>query len=234
MFFPERLKSINKFDKVLEVGPGGAPFPRSNILLDKQFATEKESFAQRGFTTKIDYKQKILFYDGGSFPFKDNEFDYVICSHVLEHVSESELPNFIFELQRVAKKGYIEFPTAYYEIINFQPVHLWFMNYRDNEILFFSKFKFQSNYLHKSFRELVYDTDGYLADIFSRYKDFFFIGFEWDRTIKFSIIDKFDDLICEQDYLKNQELFEYFKNNKPNNYLQKFINIKNIVKSRLG
>ena len=42
-------------------------------------------------------------------PFKDKEFDYVILSHVLEHVSN--INEFTKEVERIAKAGYIELPT---------------------------------------------------------------------------------------------------------------------------
>lgn len=55
----------------------------------------------------------IVYYDGGAFPFNDNQFDYVICSHVIEHVHNIDL--FFLELFRVAARGYLEYPLAYYE-----------------------------------------------------------------------------------------------------------------------
>jgi len=53
---------------------------------------------------------------GEALPFRDNCFDFVIASHVLEHSAEPEL--FLLELQRVAKAGYIETPDAFMERIN--------------------------------------------------------------------------------------------------------------------
>ena len=48
MFFPERIRSIRNTDRVLEIGPGGSPHPRSDILLEKKFENLKEAEAQRG------------------------------------------------------------------------------------------------------------------------------------------------------------------------------------------
>lgn len=123
MFFPDRITKIASKDNVLEVGPGGSPHPRSNVLLEKVFEGEKEAKSQRGYANKPKTKQKMVYYDGGRFPFKNKEFDYVICSHVLEHVLEEDLPTFISELQRVAKAGFIEFYTLEmpkYTMLNFQ------------------------------------------------------------------------------------------------------------------
>jgi SAM-dependent methyltransferase len=42
-------------------------------------------------------------------PFADKEFDFVYCSHVLEHVQNPETA--CSELMRIGKRGYIECPT---------------------------------------------------------------------------------------------------------------------------
>jgi len=61
-----------------------------------------KEFSQKNLKfTKINPNQKL--------PFKDKEFDYVILSHVLEHVPN--LIEFVKEVERVSKAGYIELPT---------------------------------------------------------------------------------------------------------------------------
>ena len=154
-----------KFDQVPHHIPGPI------FCLIDAFNSDQIAHAQRGYASEVKYKQPVVYYDGGKFPFKDKEFDYVICSHVLEHVPLEELELFITELQRVASKGYIEFPNIFYELINFQDVHKWFMNFRDNAILFLSKDVFESNNIHKIFREVFYGKDKYLYQSFSRFKD---------------------------------------------------------------
>ena len=42
MFFQDRIKNILPTDRVLEIGPGADPHPRSNVLLEKKFGTEEE------------------------------------------------------------------------------------------------------------------------------------------------------------------------------------------------
>ena len=44
-----------------------------------------------------------------NLPFKDKEFDYVICAHVIEHVNDPIF--FKQEIERIGKSGYIELPT---------------------------------------------------------------------------------------------------------------------------
>ena len=50
-----------------------------------------------------------LIYPDQKLPFNDKEFDYVVLSHVLEHVPN--IKEFTSELVRIAKAGYIELPT---------------------------------------------------------------------------------------------------------------------------
>ena len=90
MFFAERVVSIEPTDRVLEVGPGGTPHPRANVLLEKDFDA-KEAADQRGHTASLQTDKELIYYSGESFPFEDNVFDYVICSHVLEHIEEKDI-----------------------------------------------------------------------------------------------------------------------------------------------
>ena len=65
-------------------------------------------------------------------PFKDKEFDFVISSHVAEHVED--ISYFLNELARVGKKGYIEVPTKLEDNLVFENKkdHLWHMEFDDD------------------------------------------------------------------------------------------------------
>lgn len=200
MFFPKKIKSISPNDKVLEIGPGSDPFWRSDIFLEKSFSPE-EAYIQNGHTKGAKLNKKTVYYDGGQFPFKDQEFDYVICSHVIEHIPMAELESFISELQRVAKRGYLEFPNVFYELINYQPVHIWLMNLRDGKLLFLDKNLFKSSFIHLAYRDMIYTNDLISGQMFNSYKEFFFCGLEWEEKIDYEIIDNFDKLVNENDYI---------------------------------
>ena len=66
-------------------------------------------------------------------PFKDKEFDFVVASHVMEHVEDVNF--FIKELERVSKKGYIELPTMLEDNLVFENKkdHIWHMDFDDVE-----------------------------------------------------------------------------------------------------
>jgi len=95
---------------VLEVGSGGSPYFRANVLIDAH-----EETRERHWAPFITDRPSVL-GRGEALPFRDKSFDFVIASHVLEHSANPEF--FLSELQRVAKAGYIETPNAFMERIN--------------------------------------------------------------------------------------------------------------------
>ena len=117
---------VNKEALVLEVGSGGSPYFRSNVLIDAY-----ESTRERHWAPLITDRPSVLGF-GESLPFKDKAFDFVIASHVLEHSSNPEL--FLKELQRVAKAGYIETPDAFMERLNPYWDHRSEVTLRENQL----------------------------------------------------------------------------------------------------
>lgn len=95
---------------VLEVGAGGNPYPRANVLLDAYETTRERHWAPLA----TDRPTVLGFAE--NLPFRDHAFDFVIAAHVLEHSADPV--SFLAELQRVAKAGYIEVPDAFMERIN--------------------------------------------------------------------------------------------------------------------
>ena len=95
---------------VLEVGSGGNPYARANVLLDAYESTRERYWVP----LKIDRPAVLGFVE--HLPFRDKVFDFAIASHVLEHSPHPE--KFLAELQRVAHAGYIETPDAFVERVN--------------------------------------------------------------------------------------------------------------------
>lgn len=191
MFFPELIRSIDPSDRVLEIGPGGTPYPRADVLLEHRFDDDM-ALLQRGGAPSLKTSKQVVFYDGGDFPFHDNEFDYVICSHVIEHVGDIEA--FCSEMFRVAKKGYLEFPTIYYEYLYNFSVHLQLIGYQSGELLHISK---ESSGLNafRSVQTLFYRALelGY-SDLVDDLKSTMFIGFEWTEPFKVRRVASIDEL----------------------------------------
>lgn len=204
MFFPERIISIKATDKVLEVGPGGAAHPRSNILLEKTF-NDNDALKQRGNTNSLKTDKEVVYYSGGKFPFDDDAFDYVICSHVLEHIPEDEFISFVNELQRISKKGYIEYPTIYYEYLYNFKVHMTFLNYKNNSIYYMSKEKSSLNSFFP-IQVFFYRTleNGY-DEVIRDNKEYFFQGFEWFETISVIKTTDINEMIIDTIDIKKKE-----------------------------
>ena len=77
--------------------------------------------------------KKFVLIKEKNLPFKDNEFDFVYASHVIEHVDD--IAHFIDEIQRISKKGYIELPSMLEDNIvlsdNSIKDHKWFFQFDD-------------------------------------------------------------------------------------------------------
>jgi SAM-dependent methyltransferase len=113
---------IKRNDRVLEVGGGHNPHPRSNVVVDKY----TDSNYHRSGDIKVLKNQTFMEADGENLPFKDKEFDYVICCQVLEHVENPE--RFLAEQFRVAKRGFMETPSLLGEYLFPRESHKWIIH----------------------------------------------------------------------------------------------------------
>lgn len=178
MYFQERITNIKKTDRVLEIGPGTSPYGRSDVLLEKRFNDDIEHIKQCGGTPIARTDPRTVYYDGGRFPFVDGEFDYVICSHVIEHVDDVE--NFFAEMFRVSRAGYLEYPLIYYEYVFDIPEHVNVFMRRDNALVYAKKTELFSPEF-RPIQHLWYSAlaAGY-TDTVSELAHYVMQGFEWE------------------------------------------------------
>ena len=124
----ENLLSQKKDWKVLDIGCGYSANNHATTICDVQ---DLSHF----------YKDKnFVILKNNDLPFNDNQFDFVISSHVMEHVED--LKYFIKEIERVSKRGYIELPTKLEDNLVFEnkKENLWQMDFDDvNHKLLISK-----------------------------------------------------------------------------------------------
>tara|TARA_B100000029_G_scaffold104811_1_gene95401 strand:+ start:3503 stop:4117 length:615 start_codon:yes stop_codon:yes gene_type:complete len=123
--FINSLISNNTKWKVLDIGCGFRANENATVIADiKDFS---EYYKNKKFI-KIESKK---------LPFNDKEFDFVIASHVIEHIDDFEF--FVKELERISSKGYIELPTRLGDNLVFENKndHIWWFTYDDinNQIL---------------------------------------------------------------------------------------------------
>jgi ubiquinone/menaquinone biosynthesis C-methylase UbiE len=193
MFYPDKIKNIKEKDRVLEIGPGNKPFLRSNVLLELEYKSNEDRIKQFGHDQVLQTNKQIVYYNGTKFPFEDNSFDYVICSHVLEHVDDVEL--FLKEIFRVAKRGYFEYPLLPYDYLYNIEAHLNFLKFDGHKMYLMKKNKTDLNY----FKPV---HDFFLSTLKAGYGDFltkidycFFEGFEWDTPFELKYSNNLNDFI---------------------------------------
>lgn len=125
--------SILKKYRVLEVGGGNFPHKKAHVVVDKFV----DSNFHRSGNLKVLKHQKFIQADGEQLPFKDKEFDYVICKHVLEHIENPQA--FINEQTRVAPMGYMETPSLLGEYLAPKISHNWIVQDIDGKLVMYDK-----------------------------------------------------------------------------------------------
>ena len=120
---------IKPQDVVLDVGSGGKPHPRANVLCERFLHSTRD---RRRLVFDSQAKDVVV-GDVQDLPFKDKSFDYVICSHLLEHLAKPAQA--VRELQRVARAGYIETPSVLLEVLTDNPGHESFVYVEGNTLI---------------------------------------------------------------------------------------------------
>lgn len=189
---------------VLDVGSGHRPNRRANVLIDNEL---EETEHRSGKKASIPTDKKMVIADASNMPFKEKEFDFVIASHIAEHIDDPE--KFCSELVRVGKRGYIETPGPVDEFFLNEPFHKWIVTKNKNELVFtrknhfkpFSSLFYGLYYLnenrsgHKPFYSnnwLVKKTATFISKIW-RFIPSSYTRFYWENTIHIKVIDKKND-----------------------------------------
>ena len=123
--FVNNTLSKNTNWKIVDIGCGYTANKNASVIADIQDL----SYFYKG--------KNFIKINGKKLPFKDKEFDFVIASHVIEHVEDFEF--FVKELERISPRGYIELPTRLGDNLVFENRndHIWWFTYNDvnNQII---------------------------------------------------------------------------------------------------
>jgi len=184
---------IAQDELVLDIGSGGWPFKRANHLADK-YPDET--------THRVEemVRDERLFFevDLESLSFEDGYYDFVFCSHVLEHMDNPGQA--MRELMRIGRRGYIEVPTRLSDVMmNFTRIpnhHRWHGVVLDNTLVLLEWNEWERRDLGNQFFDaLQSDYANPFQDFFERNRDLFFASYHWTGEISFLIIDKHGQII---------------------------------------
>jgi len=176
--FVNNTLSKNPNWKILDIGCGYRANKHASVLADVQ---DLSDFYKEKTFIKINKKK---------LPFKDKEFDFVIASHVIEHVEDFEF--FLKELERISTKGYIELPTRLGDNLVFENKtdHIWWFTYDDNNNLITAS---KRNQLIDPFITVS------MAKVFEKmFRESLVIELAWDEKIEYKI----DNQIRQENFKK--------------------------------
>ena len=162
--------------KILDIGCGYKPHKNASVIADIQDFSDF-------------YKEKkFVQIQGKNLPFKDKEFDFVIASHVIEHVKDFEF--FIKELERISSKGYIELPSRLGDNLVFENKndHIWWFYYDDttNQLIVSKKNQLIDPFITVS-----------MAKLFEKiFRESLVVELAWEEKIEYKI----DNSIRHEDF----------------------------------
>jgi SAM-dependent methyltransferase/uncharacterized protein YbaR (Trm112 family) len=178
------MLSVPRGQMVLDIGGGDGPFPRANVVCEKFITSDEER--ENVFL----FDRPLVIGDIESLPFKDQSFDFVYCSHVLEHTSNPQKA--VSELIRVAKRGYIEVPSEYLEYTAKNTAsHLWTVwgDSVDGALVFTPKNNAHINPLvDKIYNEKLLEKDlSYMVFHFKNFYTLYNVRLHWEKSIAIKI-----------------------------------------------
>jgi SAM-dependent methyltransferase len=174
---------------VLDVGSGDKPHWRADVLLDRY--VDAKHGGQRSGRAAARISRPLFAADAANMPFADGVFDYVVCSHVLEHVANPAAV--IEEITRVGRAGYIEVPQAgSAKILDF-PSHLWWCRLDGSTLVFTAKraraFDAEiAGYIERS------GVERELERLLDRAFDYRVVSLRWDESVDVRVEGELDPL----------------------------------------
>lgn len=100
------LRKKLKKDKIRILDVGGGQGVLKSFLDENKFIYELVETSQEKIDFALNNKISSKLFDGSKLPFKDNSFDIILCTHVLEHIPDEQIrEELCSEILRVSK-GY--------------------------------------------------------------------------------------------------------------------------------
>lgn len=172
---------VESSENVLDIGSGTDPFPFSTVHLERYL-----KFSRHRHTTVEVTSTPLVVSDVQNLPFSEKVFDFVYCSHVLEHVDNPLLA--CKEIMRIGKRGYIETPTLGKDSLFAwaRDMHKWHVVAIDRNLCFFEYSERQLDGVRSHvWRDLIHGRWAHpLQDVFFDNQDIFNVMFSWTDHFK--------------------------------------------------
>ena len=195
------IHGIGRNDWVLEIGSGHEPYPRSDVLLDKYLDNRERA------SRLVTGRRPFFLSDANRMPFKDKSFDFVICSHVLEHATDVKA--FLDEVQRVGKAGYIETPSEIWEMMfSSRDYHRWIVLNHDGCLRIRGKEAFNHTPFEDLFDRMAKKNKFINYIVWGAFRNVFITTYYWRETIRHEIIAPIPFLTDLRDPASIQKLLD--------------------------
>jgi|SRR5579859_719013 len=170
---------------VLDIGSGNDPFVHATVIADR--FVEPTHHRSTRFQTA---GKPLVICDIQALPFARSSFDYVICSHVLEHVDNPILA--CSELQRVAAAGFVETPTLMKDALFSwaRGMHKWHVIAVARRLVFFEYGPRQLDGIaSQAWWDLIFGPVYHpMQDAFNNNQDLFNVMLEWNSDFEVMVM----------------------------------------------
>lgn len=167
---------IRPGEQVLDVGSGESPFPYATVLVDRFLEPSEHRYGPL-----IREGKPLALADIQNLPFRDKCFDFVCCSHVLEHVDDPIKA--CAEIMRVGRRGYIETPTMGEDVLFAwaENMHKWHVVAIGRNLFFFEYSSRQLKGIGSLvWRDIIFSKWYHpLQGVFYQNRDLFHVMFTW-------------------------------------------------------
>ena len=169
-----------KYKLILDIGPSKNPLKQSTHLLD--YIDNSKYFPEKKFIIHDINKTETL-------PFEDKYFDFVFCSHVLEHIDNPI--NLLLEINRISNSGVIIVPTKLSDNLYSQDatkLNDIYLNDRYGHKWWFDYGKFSSIQISKRKRIIrrIPQNENEVKKLFFEIPNFYELCFFWEQEICFN------------------------------------------------
>ena len=189
---------------VLDIGSGEYPFPYATVLTDRFLEPSKHR------TTPFQREGKpVVLSDIHDLPFHDKSFDFIYCSHALEHVDKPLLA--CSEIIRIGKQGYIETPTLGQDALFAwaKDMHKWLVLGCAQNLCFFEYSPRQLEGIRSSaWKDIIFSKWYHpLQEAFYANQDLFNLMFTWNESFAVLVFHLDGNIETMNVNLKNFNIF---------------------------